>query len=310
MRTEDDRLSDEAWLSTLRGHHPQLTEKAVIDLVNGLEVVGDHLRCRHTPSLLVTRIWHALTGRTVQQQYLIDVNLTTGLEVATAWLQDLQMFQAKSDLALAAVAEKLSATRTGFGGRIASLEAMFEEALRQVHVQLHEVQGQVQELKARDKAKDQLELLLYHWETSLGRVLPPLVQVFLVIDELWWGPFGCYCRLARDTTATAQLLELARQKIAQWFADRVALGARDIIAVEMLLAPVANLAHETREIVSYLADRGSIHRIPLFQTIARTARRDLDGAPALQNLPCAFSPLSLSGRLLHESRRTTMEKLS
>ena len=75
------------------------------------EVVGDHLQCQSTRPL-VERIWRTLTGRASREQYLIDINLKTGLEAVTAWVQDIQTFQAKSDLALAVVAEKLTETRT------------------------------------------------------------------------------------------------------------------------------------------------------------------------------------------------------
>ena len=108
----------ETWLSTQRSYHPQLTEKATIDLVNGLEVVGDHLRCRSTRTL-VGRMWHELTGRAPREQYLIDINLKTGQEAITAWVQDIQAFQAKSDLALSVVTEKLTETRTALGRQAA-----------------------------------------------------------------------------------------------------------------------------------------------------------------------------------------------
>ena len=88
---ERDDQADTVWFSTQRRYHPQLTEKAIIDLVNGLEVAGDHLRCRSTRPL-AGRIWHALTGRASREQYLIDINLKTGLEAVTAWVQDIQAF--------------------------------------------------------------------------------------------------------------------------------------------------------------------------------------------------------------------------
>ena len=296
----------ETWLSTQRSYHPQLTEKAIIDLINGLEVVGDHLQCQSTRPL-VERIWHTLTGRASREQYLIDINLKTGLEAVTAWVQDIQTFQAKSDLALAVVAEKLTETRTVLD-RQAARQSGLKKALSQMQQHIDGLTQRVEEIVARDKAKDQRDILLSHWEETQGRVVSPLIQAFLTIDELWWGDFGRYCRLAQDTQAVNALIKLTCRKVAERLAPRLEHTAYyDFIAVETLLSSVAKMRDEQRELVCYLADRGTADRNPLFQAIARSAQGETDIVQTLPKLPRAFSPLSLSSRLLHESRRATAE---
>ena len=296
----------ETWLSTQRSYHPQLTEKAIIDLINGLEVVGDHLRCQSTQPL-VERIWHALTGRASREQYLIDINLKTGQEAITAWVQDIQAFQAKSDLALAVVTEKLTETRTALG-RQAARQSGLEKALIQMQQHLDGLTQRVEEIEARGKAQDQRDILLSRWEETQGRVVSPLIQVFLTIDELWWGDFGRYCRPAQDTENVKTLVKLTCRKIAERLATGLEYTAfYDFIAVETLLSSVARITDEQRELVCYLADRGTADRNPLFQAIARSAQGETDIVQTLPKLPRAFSPLSLSSRLLHESRRATAE---
>ena len=301
---QNDQVA-EAWLSTQSSYHPQLTEKAVIDLVNGYEVIDDHLRCRSTRPL-VKRIWHALTGRASREQYLIDINLKTGQEAVTACVQDIQAFQAKSDLALTVVTKKLTETRAALDSQDVR-QAELEKYLSRVQKRLDAMQQQVEEIVARDKAKDQVDLLLHQWEERMGRVCSPLVQVFLTIDALWWGEFGRYCRLAQDNQAVKTLCELTRRKIAERLASRLAVNTYDFLAVETLLSSVVKMPDEQRELVCYLADRGTAGRNPLFQAIARSAQGETDIVQTLPKLPRAFSPLSLSSRLLHESRRATAE---
>ena len=303
---EQNDQADTVWLSTQRDYHPQLTEKAIIDLVNGLEVVDDHLRCRSTRPF-VERIWYAVTGRASHEQYLIDINLKTGLEAVTAWAQDIQAFQAKSDLALDVVAKKLTETRTALD-RQAARQSGLKKALSQMQQHIDGLKQRVEEIVARDKAKDQRDILLSHWEDTQGRVISPLIQIFLTIDTLWWGDFGRYCRLAQDTQDVNTLVELTCRKIA----ERLATGLEhtafyDFIAVETLLSSVVRITDEQRELVCYLADRGTADRNPLFQAIARSAQGETDIVQTLPKLPRAFSPLSLSSRLLHESRRATAE---
>lgn len=306
MIVQDDHTED-AWLATIRQYHPQLTEKALIDLVNGLEVVSDHLRCRATPRPMFGRLWHAVTGRTSREQYLIDINLKAGLEAVTAWLQDLQAFQAKSDLALAVVSDKLAETRTELGGYLIDVQAAIDKTLEEVHTQFDMVTKRIEELETRDKAKSQLDLLIYRGKAPIYRALPPIAQVFLEIDELWWGDFGRYCRLARDAEVVGQLIELARYKIGELFASRLGLSVREILAVEDLLRPIAALPKEESELVTYLADHGSPHRAPLMHAIVSATGGDIDLQAAPQTLPRALSPLGVSARLLRESRLATTE---
>ncbi len=296
----------ETWLSTQRSYHPQLTEKAIIDLVNGLEVVGDHLRCRSTRPL-VERIWRTLTGRTSREQYLIDINLKTGQEAIAAWVQDIQAFQTKSDLALNVVVKKLTEARTSLG-RQAARQSELETALSQIQQRLDGLKQRVDELESRVKAEGQRDILLSRWEETQGRVVSPLIQIFLTIDELWWGDFGCYCRSAQDTQNVNTLVELTCRKVAERLAARLENTAYyDFIAVETLLSSVAEMGDEQRELVCYLADRGTADRNPLFQAINRSAQGKTDIVQTLPKLPRAFSSLSLSSRLLHESRRATAE---
>ena len=299
---ERNDQADTAWLSTQRHYHPQLTEKAATDLVNGLEVVDDHLRCRNTRSF-VRRILYAITGRASHEQYLIDINLKTGQEAITAWVQDIQAFQTKSDLALSVVTEKLIETRIALG-RQAARQSGLEKALSQMQKRLDGLTQRVYELEARNKADDQVALLLHQWEERLSRIRSPLVQIFLTIDELWWGDFGRYCRLVRDHQ---DFIDINRRKLAEHFAAKLSLKAHDFIAVETLLSSVEKIPDEQGEIVCYLADRGTADSNPLFQAITLSAQGETDVVTKLPKLPRALSPLSLSSRLLYESRRATAE---
>ena len=295
----------EAWLSTQRSYHPQLTEKAIIDLANGLEVVDDHLRCHNTRPL-VERIWYAVTGRASHEQYSIDINLKTGLKAVKDWLRDIESFRIKSDLALTIVAEKLTETHIALN-RYALHQSELEAALSQIQQHLDGLAQQVKELETRNKANDQVDLLIHQWEERMSRIRSPLVQMFLTIDELWWGDFGRYCRLVRDTEDGGKFIEISRRKLAECFAAKLKLNAYDFLAVETLLSSIEKMPDEQRELVCYLADHGTADRNPLFQAISLSAQGEPDIVTKLPKLPRAFSLLSLSSRLIHESRRATAE---
>lgn len=294
------------WLASLPQYYPQLAEKAVIDLVNGIEVIEDHLRCRAMPHPLVARLWDALTGRTSRHQYLIDINLAAGTKAVTAWLTDLQAFQTRSDLALAAVANTLAQTRDVLGTELIDLRSTLDEGLAEVRSKLEATTARVDELEMGDKAKTQLEIVALRVKRGTDRP-SSVAQLFLAIDELWWGDFGRYCRRARTGESVARLIALARHKLEEAFASRPPVGIGEIITVEELLRPVASLSADEKAVLAFLAQRGVPWKTPLMHAIAAAAQPVANPEAAALCLPRAFTLSGAVVRLLRESRNATLE---
>jgi hypothetical protein len=100
--------------NTLIRDHPQLTEKSLIDFINGLEVIDDHIRVRETVNKqFISRVWGDLNGENVLRQQTIDQHVTESLKTVSTWLQCLQQQQIQSDLAIAKIGHKLLETRQG-----------------------------------------------------------------------------------------------------------------------------------------------------------------------------------------------------
>ena len=99
---------------TLIKQHPQLTEKALIDFVNGIEVTDDHIRFREgINQSFSSRLLNDLMGQSHLRQQTLDQHFSQSLDTVSSWLQFLQHAQIKSDLAVNKVAEKLAETRAG-----------------------------------------------------------------------------------------------------------------------------------------------------------------------------------------------------
>lgn len=285
--------------------HPQLSEKAVVDYVNGLAVVDDHLRHRAAPRSMFAQIWRTVVGSEIRQQQLIDTHFATGLAAAAAWLQDLQAFQAESDVALTVIAEMLTDTRARLDETAAELNRLLGPVLESIDARLLDVTQRVDELEARVGAEAQLAGLVGRWETGDMRSLPPLASAFLVVDELWWGDFGRYCRVARDRSATAELVQRAAVRLAALLAASLGVAARDLLSTEQMLAPLRALPEDASMLVAYLADPRNAPDVPLLSAITRTVEESSleEGRP--EKLAYTFSPVSFTTRLFHESRRAT-----
>jgi hypothetical protein len=287
-----------------RRRYPQLTEKMVVDLVNGIEVANDHLRCRCLPQPMFGRLWRSLTGREAREQYLIDVNFANGVSAIAVWLQDLQSFQAESDMAIAAMASKLAETRDCLGEHFASIREALGVAIDDANGRIDRLTRRVNILDARARAENHIKLLLQHLEGE--RDYPPqplLAKAFFVIDQLWWGDFGAYCRLAEGATEIRDCIEIASVEVGEYIARAFEVGARQLFPVEELLKSLSKMPEEERLILGYLAEVRASNSAPLFRALARAVTENAADVTSDRWLPRVFSPIGLSIRLFHESRR-------
>jgi hypothetical protein len=295
------KAPDVAWR-----RHPQLTEKMVVDLVNGIEVVNDQLRCSALGQPLFCRLWRLLTGRELRQQDLFNLNVASGLAVVATWLQDLQGFQAESDFAIAAVTSKLAETRQILGQDFATLKKTLGVALANTNgrIDRHEQRFNMNDAHwgAERELKEMVQCLR---NVTACRSEPFLASVFRAIDHLWWGCFGIYCRMALDVSETCREIEIASFDVGDYAARSYRLDASELLPVEDFLEPLAELSDEDRLILGFMASPRTSYPMPLLSAIVRATSGDLDFVGGDPRLALVFSPMSLSRRLFYESRQNT-----
>jgi len=186
---------------SLTRDHPQLTEKALIDFINGLEVIDDHIRVREqSNNQFFTRLWGHVTGESALRQQAIDQNVTESLKTVSTWLQTLQHQQIQSDLALATVATKLSETRHGVM-RLQEKHNALRQDVEKLLFRMDDMDKKYDQLSERIEQVDggrlatqQIEAVFDKWQAGCLERYPVIVRLFLVFDELYWGDFGGYCR--------------------------------------------------------------------------------------------------------------------
>jgi hypothetical protein len=296
-------VDDLVLLEALKHKHPQLIEKALVDLVNGLEVVDDQLRFQARPTGLVCRLWNSFVGEQSRRQHLIDEIVYTSLESVTAWLQDIQAFQTQSDLTLTIVTDRLTETRLQVENLSTEFEDAIDMALSNFAGRLEGIECQVSEIDLRSKARLQLDVQIQRWMQDNEEDLPPVGAVFLLIDRLWWGDFGGYVRRADDDKAKADLVEIAQNCIGDCLAVRLNLNPKDMLQTASLMMPLKSMSRENGEVISYLADKGDSRRTPVLHAYTKAINGESMESLVQSNLPYVLSPLGLVGRLIHESRR-------
>ena len=196
-------ISYEQWDEVIT-KFPVLNDKMVVDLINGMEVAKDHIRYRETRQTLFNRISDSITGKGAVRQQLLDQNIVEGIEGMIGWLNHLQFQKLQTDRAVTIVATKLSETRECVAHlvnnhvilreKVQDLTSKIDEAFAQVDERLQSINETVQKLGQKISAMAAIENAFCKWQAGYYERFSPLAQLILVLEELYWGPFGFYDR--------------------------------------------------------------------------------------------------------------------
>lgn len=214
---------DEADTELLQ-RHPQFNDKALIDWINGLEVVDDHLRVRSKEKSFLGRVFDLATGTTERRQQHVDQNLHAGLSAAFSGLQDLQRHAARSDLAVEIITDKLTETRAGVMRMNAKFTEQFDAVWQKMDAivanygpRLASLELRTARLERLDLVDAHIEFVLSKWSAGHYQSFSLLERLFVVCNELQWGDFGDFqrqlSRQAMPDPRGQRMLETVRNKL-------------------------------------------------------------------------------------------------
>jgi len=266
---------------SLTRDHPQLTEKTLIDFVNGLEVIDDHIRIREqTDNQFITRLWGQFTGESALRQQAIDQNVTSSLKTVSTWLQTLQHQQIQSDLALATVANKLSETRCGVMLLQEKHNALRQDvekllfAMDGMDKKYHQLSEDIKRIDSGRLATQQIAAVFDKWQAGRLNRYPVVVRLFLVFDELYWGDFGNYCRhCGLQHREIKRLIEQVQDKaLARLKEDWASHGLPSLYDWRAdTQQRLQGLQTEYRQLIAYLTDDAADATMPMVWTLNQLA---------------------------------------
>lgn len=286
---------------TLTREHPQLTEKSLVDFVNGLEVIDDHIRIQeNVNSKFITRIWNALNGKDLERNRIVHQNMSESLKTVSTWLQCLQNQKIQSDLAITKIASKLLETREGLMLLLEKHNDLQNE-LEKILMSVDGIKEKFSQLSIRLEhvncgllATQHIESVFAKWEAGHLNHYPVLVRLFLAFDELYWGDFGNYCRQGGLQTREIQRLiqQVQDKSLVQLKKDWL----------NSQLSPIAyawqadtkhylqNLQDEHRQVIAYLTDKAKSDSMPMLWSLNQLAN-DPSRGDLLQsaNLPIVLN---------------------
>lgn len=280
-------------INTLIDQHPQLTEKALIDFINGLEVTDDHIRVQNNVnSGFLSRTWSSINGESALRQNTINQHFGESLKTVSVWLENLQHQTIQSDLALIKVSEKLKETRTGLMmmlERHQSLKYQVDEII----VQIEDMKNHHQQLSARLELVDCGRLATQHmnavfdkWKAGGFRHFPILTRLFLVYDELYWGDFGHYCRqCGLEHREIKRLVEQVQNKSLIQLESEWQKSNSPYLWENDTKNQLQNLNTDYREMIVYLTNGAPLDEMPLTWGLNQLANNPSQDYLNNSNLP-------------------------
>ena len=290
---------------------PQLRDKAVMDVVNGMEVVGDHLRTRdENPDSMMNRVWDLITGETARRQQAHDRSVEGVLNGVNEWLVALQTAQVRSDKSITRVAEhlretrqfvmKLEAKHQQLQENVTAIKQQLDEHIKRTDKQLSELRKALCLEGAGRRAWNAVERVESRWKSGRIDAYPLLLRAVLAANDLYWNDFGAFLRLnGRDERDAVELCEHARDKLA----DLTRGEEQGPAAIEDWLAPLAatGISADRRDVAVYLLKDSPCDIQPLAASAAARLREPDEALP--DNVPRLMLPKYLGDFAVREVER-------
>lgn len=176
---------------------PCLPEKFIVDFANGIDVARDHLRVQKQRSGFGARLLDGFTGKSARREAAINASLADGVESSLRWLTELTNSLAKSNYAIERVnyqVNQINQHVTVLAGYSAETRRQLEEFSVQMETRCKAMESEIGRIDFIQKSQLHLDHVLSKWTSGRYHSFSLSGRCYAVLDELYWGPFGDYCR--------------------------------------------------------------------------------------------------------------------
>ena len=298
----DENIKPVAEFHELHRRHPHLSTKAMVDLINGIDVVRDHLRvAEKTNAKFSRRFLAAITGETQARMTRVSAILLEGQEATTDWLKDIEAGLAKNRLATTIVANNLHALKRRLDrsdNATSELRETLRVATTRFEQKIEALEGRMLLSEQRDAAELQRDVIFARWSNANCFNYPPIAVSLSIASDLWWGELGSYVRAETSAKQRSDFLEITLLRMAELVALAGDTTTKRLFPRDAVLAPLEKVSVLEREAMQLLALPNIVTHTPLLNLIANQTQ-------SVEALPILFSASGLTNRVWLELRRAT-----
>ena len=239
---------------------PQLSERMLVDLINGLDVANEQISFKANQSFL-PRLLGFFDGSSQQREKIIEQNFHESLNILSFWVKSLTSKGSFTNKALSFVSDKLRENSQELQKFSADNREMIFSLENAVKEKIQILSDQVKKLEIKQRAHIRINEVTEAWANNRYYIdYPPLIQAVLAIDDLSRGDEGKL--IYRDQ----KLRNLMLDKVSNQLKTCIDLPTSDFLPlVEWMSSFGIPKSSEDKEVAYYL--------------IARKNRKN-------QNLPC------------------------
>lgn len=190
---------------------PYLTDKMVIDLVNGVAVTGQlNTTQKNIANDFIARNLDMLSGKSLRRQANINDNIVEALQACASYLEHISSDQTKHAQTIIKLNDSLKNTRAS----MAEMGGVLIDITKQVSEMEREFSERLAKLELESLANRELEYLLSEWRINNFSALSPMGQSFVVLDTLNRGNFGLYLTHLDNSSREKTIKTLINKMIA------------------------------------------------------------------------------------------------
>ena len=303
MSDRDLITVDVEWLSGEIKNVPHLSERALLDVANGIEVVEGQLAFKSRQGFF-SRLWGSFDGSNQRRESIIQQTQQATMRGLMDWASELAVHESMTKQALVCVAKKLQSTRSDLA-EVAKHSAENRKLIEENRSLIEDLSAKVTRVQQATEGRlGQLEsqAAIHRRVTawSAGRIYSgysPIVSVAYLVDDLIRGGVG------QRILADKDLRHYLKDSVVKELRNR-GLGPDTARPNRDLLLNYGSETREQKALASWLLRIGP--DVSLHQTIADTREVDDGLACVLEaerkgHVVPVYSAKTLTGKLMREA---------
>ena len=276
--------------------HPHLTDKMVVDLINGIEVIKDHNKVAQAESSSrLKRFLGGISGSTQRRQVNINKNVAESLRATSHWLQKHESDFLIVNSSLSVISEKLLETRQGvmrldqkLNKNLDEVRDCIEELESTVNQKNQRLEEYITSVDLRTQAENQLLSEDRKWQAGLFIDLPVELRVYSLLDNLRNGPFQLYLNTVKQPAERTRLQNDVKNTLNIRVANDIGISPGDKNLKGFWFKTIQSINHqrltpEEHHSITYLSS-WTTESTPVTHTVNQALLDKYDDAPHVFNM--------------------------
>lgn len=206
----------ESGLADSRNVMPGLPHKIVLDVVNSINVAQDIERVQSDRNKIRHRLMDSITGVASKRQKAVNENNTEAIRGLFDFAVGLAKSIELTTSVLTQVNNQLHEVNQHIeylATDICELHGRLEQYIDWSQQRIAQLQETLTQIATEQRAHTHLERVVDKWAAGRLNQYSPLSQLYLVIDDLYWGNFGELCKCYPDSQACKDGIRHAQDKL-------------------------------------------------------------------------------------------------